>query len=198
VQYYCAILLYNITVQYYCTILLCNITVQYYCTILLCNITVQYYCAILLCNITVQYYCTILLCNITVQYYCTILLCNITVQYYCTILLCNITVQYYCALTTCRNVVPHMYWADRTINYWCVNLAIFVHGMKYLKSAFLCRTESLICRMPTLFGSPRLLTVMASFRGNSEEEAVFEDTTDEPYKRLNSISSLCCAGSTVL
>jgi len=29
---------------------------------------------------------------------------------------------------------------------------------------------------------PRLLIVMASFTGNSEEEAVFEDVTDEPYK----------------
>ena len=71
--------------------------------------------------------------------------------------------QYYCALSTCRNVAPHIHWTDRTLSYCCVNLAIFVHGMKYLKNAFLCRTDSLICRMPTLFGSPSLLREMASF-----------------------------------
>jgi hypothetical protein len=107
--------------------------------------------------------------------------------------------QYYCALSTCRNVAPHMYWTDRTISYWYVNLAIFVQGMKYLKNAFLCRTESLICRMPTLFGSPSLLIVMASFTGNSEEETVFEDTTDEPYKttEFNFKYLLCWKYSTV-
>ena len=41
--------------------------------------------------------------------------------------------------------------------------------------------------MPTLFGSPSLLIVMASFTGNTEEEAVFEGITDEPYKKMNSI-----------
>jgi hypothetical protein len=47
--------------------------------------------------------------------------------------------------------------------------------------------------MPTLFGSPILLIVMASFTDNSEEEAVFEDIIDEPYKTTEfSIKSLLC------
>jgi len=105
--------------------------------------------------------------------------------------------QYYCALSTCRNVAPHMYWKDRTLNYCFVNLAIFVHGMKKLKNAFLRRTESLICRMSAFFASPSLLRVMASFTGNSEEEAVFEDMPDESFKRKNPVSSLRYMWSTV-
>lgn len=60
--------------------------------------------------------------------------------------------------------------------------AIFVDGMNHLRSAFLCRTEYLICRMPNLFGSPSLLVATSSFTGNSDEEAVFEYMPDEPFK----------------
>jgi hypothetical protein len=44
--------------------------------------------------------------------------------------------------------------------------------------------------MPAFFASPSLLRVMASFTGNSEEEAVFEDMPDESFKRKNPVSSL--------